>query len=421
MLRLRFLAVLTLTLALLSLTAARLPAAEPGQKFVFIDANANRRVTGGGSSGQVRGPSGSITLQTLHGGKQEGVDLVTINNGALKIRVVPTRGMGILDVSDAQTGQRLMGWDSPVKEVVHPALVNLESRGGLGWLDGFNEALCRCGLEFAGGPGRDRFITNTGAVSEMDLTLHGKIANLPASLVEELVDEGSPSPLHLRGIVHERIFFGPKLELVSEILTLPGSRSFVIEDAIINHAASPQEFQLIYHSNFGAPLLEGGARLVASLKEVAPMNAHAAAGVNDYAVYQPPTPGFVEQVYLLKANADADGRTEVMLRNQEGTAAVLMRWSTQQLPYLTLWKNTAAVEDGYVTGIEPGTGYSYNRRIERASGRLQQLAPGETRRFRVEFEFLDNPAAVTAAAQAIGAIRPSGQTKIVSEPPRIPE
>src|SRR2546425_4718770 len=34
----------------------------------------------------------------------------------------------------------------------HPKLINLQARGGLGWLDGFNEWLCRCGLENNGQP-----------------------------------------------------------------------------------------------------------------------------------------------------------------------------------------------------------------------------------------------------------------------------
>ena len=33
--------------------------------------------------------------------------------------------------------------------------MNLESRGGLGWLDGFNELVVRCGYEWTGHPGID--------------------------------------------------------------------------------------------------------------------------------------------------------------------------------------------------------------------------------------------------------------------------
>jgi murein DD-endopeptidase MepM/ murein hydrolase activator NlpD len=52
-------------------------------------------------------------------------------------------------------GDVYLGWNSPVKEVVHPRLINLQSRGGLGWLEGFNEWMVRCGLENNGHPGVD--------------------------------------------------------------------------------------------------------------------------------------------------------------------------------------------------------------------------------------------------------------------------
>ncbi|MBF4338397.1 DUF4432 family protein, partial [Vibrio anguillarum] len=89
----------------------------------------------------------------LHGGKQEGVELIVINNGELEVTLVPTRGMGIFNVK--KDGKRILGWDSPVKEIVNPAYIDLESRNGLGWLDGFNEMMVRCGYEWTGHPGLD--------------------------------------------------------------------------------------------------------------------------------------------------------------------------------------------------------------------------------------------------------------------------
>ncbi len=44
-----------------------------------------------------KGPAAwSVRKFTLHGGKQEGVDLIVVNNGKLEFTVVPTRGMGML-------------------------------------------------------------------------------------------------------------------------------------------------------------------------------------------------------------------------------------------------------------------------------------------------------------------------------------
>ena len=35
----------------------------------------------------------------LHGGRQEGVDVILVDNGRLKFTVCPTRGMGVLSVT----------------------------------------------------------------------------------------------------------------------------------------------------------------------------------------------------------------------------------------------------------------------------------------------------------------------------------
>ena len=44
--------------------------------------------------------------------------------------------MGILEVT---MGELRLGWDRQGQEVAHPSFIDLESRGGLGWLEGFNE------------------------------------------------------------------------------------------------------------------------------------------------------------------------------------------------------------------------------------------------------------------------------------------
>ena len=100
---------------------------------------------------------------------------------------------------------------------MHPSLINLNNRGGLGWLEGFNEWLCRCGMEWNGQPGTDRVINNMGEETTMELTLHGRIANLPAQEVLLIAERDPPYRLTLRGIVHERMFNGPKLELTTEL------------------------------------------------------------------------------------------------------------------------------------------------------------------------------------------------------------
>src|SRR3954452_16737632 len=239
----------------------------------------------------------SLRKFKLHGGKQDGVDVIVVDNGKMQGAVCPTRGMGVLW---ATLGDVRLGWESPVKETVDPRFVNLQERGGLGWLGGFNEFACRCGLEWSGHPGTDKFINNVGDRAKMDLTLHGKVANLPASEVEIVVRREAPYRIAVRGRVDERMFYGPKLELWTELSTEPGSNAFRISDTLTNRGADEQEFQLLYHVNFGKPLLGAGATMVAAIERITPFNARAAEGLASHDRYDAPKLGFVEQVYKIK-------------------------------------------------------------------------------------------------------------------------
>jgi hypothetical protein len=358
----------------------------------------------------------SIKKYRLHGGKQDGVDLIVVDNGKLTFTVVPTRGMGMLS---AQLGDVRLGWDSPVKDVVHPKYVNLTARGGLGWLDGFSEFACRCGLENNGGPGPDKIVNNTGDETTVELTLHGKIANVPAREVEVIVDRQAPYRLRIRGVVSETMFLGPKLELVTEISTEPGSDTFRIADTITNAGSQPQEFEIIYHTNFGKPLLEEGSTFLAPVQRVAPMNAHAAKSVSSYGRYEGPTPGWIEQVYCAWPLADAKDRTLVMIRNREQDKGASLAYSIKELPYLTLWKNTAAEKDGYVTGIEPGTNFPFPRRAERKAGRVPKLAGGASHAVRIDVRVHVGKDAVKQAADRIAAIQGDRKALIDEMPMKV--
>jgi hypothetical protein len=235
----------------------------------------------------------------------------------------------------------------------------------------------------------------------MELTLHGKVGNIPASEVEVVVDRAPPYRLRIRGRVDERMIYGPKLELWTEISTEPGSNAIRVEDQLTNHSAYEQEFQIIYHSNYGPPLLEAGARVIAAVKEIRPFNAHAAKGLNQFADYVAPTKGFIEQVYVITPFADEQHRTTVMLQNAAADKAVTLSYDVEQLPYFTLWKNTTATDEGYVTGLEPGTGSPANRSIERKAGRVPRLAPHASRRFAIDFAIHTGKDDVRRAADAI--------------------
>lgn len=344
----------------------------------------------------------SVTKRTLHGGLSEGVDVVEINNGRLTISLLPTRGMGVWN---GRCGDVELGWNSPVKQPVHPSFVNQVERGGLGWLTGFNELLCRCGLASHGAPGTDVIINNQGDPVETQLTLHGKIANTPAHHVSVSVSTDEKGTIAVTGIVDETMLFGPCLRLKSTFRTKAGSSSFSIEDEVENLQGTPAELELLYHTNLGQPLLGQGAKLVAPVMEMAPSNDRAAEDVDDYATYLGPTAGYVEQCYFFDLAAAEDGETAVMLRNQQADRGFAIRFNKKQLPWFTVWKNTQAEADGYVTGLEPATSFPNLKSTERDQGRVITLPPGARHAARLDFEIPSSADEVALIEHEIAALQ----------------
>ena len=353
----------------------------------------------------------SVKSYTLRGGLQEGVQVVEVNNGKLTFAILPTRGMGIWK---GQCGDITLGWDSPVKDPVNPAFINLQDRGGLGWLKGFNEWFVRCGLNSMGAPGMDTVLDYSGNEFDVPLTLHGNIANVPARAVSvEITDEA----IIVKGEVDETMMFGPALRLNTEIRTEFGSGKMTIIDTVTNLGNNPQEHEMLYHINYGAPLLEKGSRMIAPFKQVAPRDSRSAAGIDTFDAYGAPQSGFVEQVYKYELAGKRGSReTMTMLRNGTGDKASLLRFTLKDFPCFTLWKNTAGKADGYVTGLEPATSYPNSRRFEREKGRVITLAGGESRTTTLSIETLDTKKAIKAAEAEIKTLQKTAKAKVHRQP-----
>ena len=159
-----------------------------------------------------------MQLRTLHGGRQEGVQVIEVDNGAMTLH---HRADARLRSLESQAGDLRLGWDSPVKEIIHPSYIRLTDNGGQGWVAGFGGLMVRGGLASFGSPVQD------GA---QQLTLHGHVDYIPASHVSVRY-EATPVPrLVFRGVVNDVQTFGPQLRLTSEISTVIGKPEFVFDD-----------------------------------------------------------------------------------------------------------------------------------------------------------------------------------------------
>lgn len=378
--------------------------------YTLTDARRDLRVGDFALRSQDLGPSKapwSVTQRTLRGGRREGVELIEVNNGVLSISVVPTRGMGLWN---AHAGGLRLGWDSPVADgPVHPSHVNLLNWGGLGWLEGFDELLARCGLENNGAPYTE---------GDARFGLHGKIANIPAHYVAVHADPGPDGLIRVEGHVDESKLFSTQVRMVTTLSTAPGSNRFTVIDEFRNPSDLPQEMQILYHWNFGPPLLEEGARFVAPCKTVVPRNARAVQGLGHYDVYAPPEPGFAEQVYFfdLIGKGGDQGETLALLRDRAGEKGVALRFDRSRLPCFTLWKNTGGLKSGYVTGLEPGANYPNPKPYEKSQSRVVTLPPGGSHVVETTLEVLLDRQAVAAVEAEINALQSQGAPEIHPAP-----
>jgi hypothetical protein len=336
----------------------------------------------------------SVKKYTLHGGLQEGVEIVEVDNGKMLIKIIPTRGMNIMSVESKDI---TLGWDSPVKEIVHPRNIDLNYNGGLGWLDGFNEWMMRCGIEYSGHPGED---------NGRQLTLHGRIAHMPASEVSVSISPVAPYTITVTGVVQEKWFKGANYILKTSISTEIGSSTLRFDDTVTNASSVDKEFQILYHANFAKQLLEKGAQLHGTIKSVQPFNEFALKTLDSYHTYD--APGSVEaggeKVYQMVPRADKNGLAHFILHNAQADKGVSFTFNVDSLPYFTQWKNEDSMENGYVTGLEPGNSFPANRSHERKHGRIPTIKAGASIEYHLEYTLHDSREAVKEKLSEINTL-----------------
>jgi hypothetical protein len=353
----------------------------------------------------VRGspPAWSVRKRTLEGGLRDGVEVVEVECGALRLTLLPTRGMGIWK---AWWRDLEVGWQAPTRGPVHPKFVELGEPSGLGWLAGFDELLCRCGLESNGAPewdGDGRLVHG----------LHGRVANTPAHELVVTVD-GERGEIAVRGVVDETRLFGSKLRLESTTTVRLGESTIRVRDEVVNLSGERSELELLYHVNFGRPICAPGSALVVPAKEVAPRDDRAAARWREWSSYGDGEPGRREEVFFAELFAGADGRTRTLLVARDRACGASLVYDAPALPCFTLWKNPQPASDAFVTGLEPGTNFPNRKSFERMRGRVVRLAAAERRRFELDLEIHGDRESVARAEREVARIA-AGRTPIVHE------
>jgi hypothetical protein len=299
-----------------------------------------------------------------------------------------------MDISSASYKGSNLVYLTPNGEV-HPAYYEPQ---GAGWLRiFFGGLLTTCGLTTIGAPGRD---------GDEDLGLHGRYAATPAHQVcDRSRWVGDDYVLEASGVMEECQLFGDKLRLTRTISSRAGAKTLAIHDVVENFGHRTSPFTILYHINFGFPLLDAASRAIVGAAESTPFNERSARGMAEMLAFSDPVAGYEEQNFSHRMTVDAEGSAYAALVNLElhDGLGVYIKFDGRALPYLNEWKMMG--EGDYVAALEPCNAPCENRGALRQRGLLPFLAPGEVREIRVEIGVLEGAAEILNFERRIASQR----------------
>ena len=304
----------------------------------------------------------------LTDGAGRGNRVIDVCNGSgLSFTVNPDRGMDIVEASfnGVPVAYRTCSG--------HQSRMPYESTG-IHWLRTWAGGLMTtCGLRSAGNPNGE-------------FGLHGRISNTAAedvSVVREWVD--GEYRIVIRGVLREARIFGENIRMVRTISTAYGKNTVEVHDEVTNQAYAPDHIQMVYHCNFGYPLVSPDMKLEAAKHSVLPRTPEAEKGLATWDVMPPPKKGMPEQCFFHLLPAGKDAFASMSIINRKAQVKATVAYDTRTLPRLAQWK---AYDIGaYVIGLEPTNTWLKGRAEEVADGTAQKIGAGETLSFTVRFLF----------------------------------
>jgi hypothetical protein len=323
---------------------------------------------------------GGIETSVLDNGLGKGTRIARVNTGSgLRYKVVIDRG---LDIADAFYNQHGLAWLSHAGVTVPRP----DANRGLEWLYSFGGGLLTtCGLTHVGGP-EGQGLDERG--------LHGRVSNISAE-VESIVQpdlKAAKPEMSITAIVKESRVFGPNLELKRTISSTLGEATIRIHDVVKNLGNTPTPHMILYHCNYGWPLVNEGTQIVWKGKCVSrglDMDNAIFNSKHNFQKCQKPRDshrGGGEACGFIDVRADKKGVCTVGLHNRRLGLTLAMKYKKRQLPCLANWQHWGPGE--YVTALEPGTNPPIGQNKAREQKKLIQIPQGKSRTYDLEMTIL---------------------------------
>ena len=316
-------------------------------------------------SGYLCNPQQAYTLRrvTLAEGKAKGATVIEVcTAGGLQVDIMADSGLDIGQVRYKGTNMTWIcknGYDTPARFIPYENEFLKTFPGGM---------VYTCGMRSAGDPNWDG-----GEYHPLHGRYHGLSAEQVAAYEEDDV-------IIVKGRVRETALFGAALEMKRTIRIPVFGASVTVSDEVTNLNPTPEEYSLLYHCNFGYPLVSAKAHIqFPEERKTTVRDAFAGEILGSEHLFEEPVPGQAERCYFHE-----NMERKVSIVNPEIGAKMTLSWS-ETLPILVQWRSMASGD--YACGLEPTNCYIMGRKNERENGTLPVLAPFESVKTELNFSF----------------------------------
>lgn len=178
--------------------------------------------------------------------------------------------------------------------------------------------------------------------------LHGDIHNIPSSI--ERIEE-SEEGVALFTKIEVTSLFGQNLVVHREIALRRDELSFSVKDRLVNESHKTAKYCMLYHCNFGYPIVQEGTRIVGDYLDSLPRTEFAKQEFLKRREMEAPMEEIEETCYF---DTLRDGKVSLVNDSLPLSATL-----ESNLPYLVEWKSRSSGD--YVIGLEPTTSFLDDR------------------------------------------------------------
>ena len=284
-----------------------------------------------------------VRRYTLTEGKECGIRVVELGCGVMRALINENHGMDIMQLS--HRGDNI----------------------GFICKNGFNNENLMFGKRFEGGMLYTCGIDLIG--KEEGIIQHGTYHTYPARILS--IEEGEDYA-KVYGELEFTSLFGRNL-VMKRTITLTND-DITVNDELVNRDTRDDKYCLLYHTNFGYPMLDEGVTIEFAPKNITPCNGHAKNHLHQQDNIVAPIDNEPERCYYIDTDRDY-----VVLTNAKLGKRVTLTYSKDTLPDLLQWVAPRSYD--YALGIEPCTSHLGDD-IER-----RPIKSGESVKFSLQLKF----------------------------------